>query len=67
MIKNNQIWENTSKIAKIEHNNGEMRAVIFNIKSEGLKFEKIINKNLEKQLKKMRMRPTEKVLTYENS
>lgn len=63
MIKNEQIWENTSKVAKIEQNDGKLRAIIFRIKSKGLEFDEIINDNIERQLKKMRMCPTEKVLT----
>lgn len=69
MVKNNQIWENTSKVIKFEENNGGMRAIIFKIKSTGLQFDSIIcsnNEDLEKLLKRMRMYLTEKTLTIES-
>lgn len=70
MLKNNQIWENKSKIAKLQRNDGKMEAIIFNIKSNGLQFHDVVsseNKDLEKYMKKSRMRPTDKVLTLEES
>lgn len=68
MLRDNQIWENKSKIAKLQQNNGKMQAVIFNIKSDGLQFDDVIsseNEDLEKYVKKLRMRPTDKVLILE--
>lgn len=65
MLKNNQIWENTTKIAKLEHYKGKLQAVIFKVKSSGLEFETVVSyedKELETYLKKMKMRPTNKVL-----
>ena len=66
MLEDNQVWGNTSKIAKLEKNNGEMRAVIFKIKLSGLQFDEVIsnsNEEIERYLKKLRMRLTNKILT----
>ncbi len=68
MLKEDQIWENTTRIAKLECSQGSMQAVIFKIRSSGLKFDKVITEedgDLEKHLKTLRMHPTNKILTLE--
>ena len=64
----NQIWENKTKIASVQRNNGKAQAVIFKIKDSGLEFENIIKlqeQDLQEFLKKSRMKLTNKVLVLE--
>lgn len=73
MLTKGQIWENKTKIAKLEQNNGHcnghsIKTVIFKIKKTGLSFENTFNfskEDLEKFLKKTRMKLTDKILTLE--
>lgn len=69
MLKNNQVWENKTKIAKVEESNcGDLQAVVFKIKSSGLEFYDIVSSrdnDLEDYLKKARMNLTDKVLVIE--
>ena len=69
MIKDNQVWENKTKIVKLEKANGKMHGIIFKIRTSGLRFENILSftsfSTIEKFLKKSRMRLTDKVLTIE--
>ena len=68
MLKDNQVWENKSKIAKVEENGSGLQAVVFKIKPDGLLFDDIVcskDVDLEKFLKKSRMQLTDKVLAIE--
>ena len=68
MLKNNQVWENTTKIAKVEQNSDGLRAVIFNIAPTGLQFDEVVSykdRDLEGYLKNLRMHLTNKVLAVE--
>jgi len=66
MLKENQVWENKIKVAKLEKHNGGMQALIFKIKCGKLHFLDIIhsdNKDIEVFLKRAKMHPTNKILT----
>ncbi len=66
MLNDNQVWENKTKVAKLESSKNGMQALVFNIKSHGLEFSDIVyakDQNLESFLKKSRMHPTNKILT----
>jgi len=69
MLKNNQVWENKTKIAKLEESYcGDLQAVVFKIKSSGLEFHDVVSsrdEDLENYLKKARMNLTDKVLVVE--
>lgn len=66
-----QIWENKTKLAKLEKNDGskKIQAIIFKIKSTSLKFDNIKSFDdesiLSKFLKKSKMHLTDKVLVVE--
>ena len=66
MLNDNQVWENKTKVAKLEQSDEGMHALVFNIKTDGLEFSSIVSSkdhNLETFLKKSRMHPTNKILT----
>ena len=66
MLNDNQVWENKTKVAKLEQSKDGMQALVFNIKHDGLEFSNIVyekDQNLEIFLKKSRMHPTSKILT----
>jgi len=62
----NQVWENKTKVIKLEQNNGSLHGILFEIKPNGLRFLDVIKTDktdLEKFIKKCKMKPTNKVLT----
>jgi len=66
MLNKNQVWENKTKVAKLEESDDGMHALVFNIKPKGLEFSDIVSskdQNLESFLKKAKMHPTDKILT----
>jgi len=68
MLKNNQVWENKTKIAKLENNKDTLQAIVFRITPTGLKYEDMISsrdKDLEEFLKGAQMHLTDKVLKIE--
>jgi hypothetical protein len=59
MLKNNQVWENKIRIAKIEKSMEGLQALVFNIKPGGLQFSDIIkstDQDLEAVLDRLQSR-----------
>lgn len=68
MLENNQVWENKTKIAKLENNSDTLQAIVFRITPTGLEYEDMISsrdEDLEEFLKGAQMHLTDKVLSIE--
>lgn len=68
VMYNDQVWENKTKVMKLEQNNGSIQGVLFKINTNGLRFLEVIEADeigMEKVIKKYRMKLTDKVLTIE--
>ena len=65
MLKDNQVWENKVRIAKIEKCDKGLQALVFDIKPHGLQLSGVIKskeQHLKIFLKKANMHPTNKIL-----